>query len=152
MVIIYLSLVYFNLCVWNTSTQWHNYCHIIFQVLHKFLKPKPRNSSLSLNASMENVAHNVAGNRLPPNVSEIRRNIERYNEQQTLHNEELFGPLQNDTLIIVVQVCLIYTVSTFNCFLGGAEKPTKTFFFFNSEFMLKYPYYFLSIIITFSHS
>jgi len=38
------------------------------------------------------------------NISDIHRSIERYNEAQQVLNEELFGPVQNDSLIIVVQV------------------------------------------------
>jgi alpha-1,6-mannosyl-glycoprotein beta-1,2-N-acetylglucosaminyltransferase len=38
------------------------------------------------------------------NVSDMQRSIERYNEYQTIINEEVFGPLQNDSVIIVVQV------------------------------------------------
>jgi alpha-1,6-mannosyl-glycoprotein beta-1,2-N-acetylglucosaminyltransferase len=37
-------------------------------------------------------------------MSEIRRSIERYNEYQTIINEEVFGPLMNDSIILVVQV------------------------------------------------
>ena len=44
------------------------------------------------------------GGRTPLNISDIRRSIERYNEAQQVLNEELFGPVQNDSLIIVVQV------------------------------------------------
>lgn len=32
------------------------------------------------------------------------RNIARYNELQSVLNEDLYGPLQNDSVIIVVQV------------------------------------------------
>ena len=38
------------------------------------------------------------------NISDILRNINRYNEMQTVLNEETFGPLPNDSVIIVVQV------------------------------------------------
>jgi alpha-1,6-mannosyl-glycoprotein beta-1,2-N-acetylglucosaminyltransferase len=44
------------------------------------------------------------GVRAPLNISDIRRNIERYNDAQQVLNEEVFGPVQNDSLIIVVQV------------------------------------------------
>lgn len=77
-------------------------------MLHKFLTPKPRNNSHvvgATNASDAAAGQNGApGGRAPLNISEIRRNIERYNEMQQLLNEELFGPVQNDSLIIVVQV------------------------------------------------
>ncbi|PSN34286.1 hypothetical protein C0J52_25777 [Blattella germanica] len=80
------------------------------QVLHKFLTPKPRNASHALggsngsDASGANAQNGANGGRSPLNISEIRRNIERYNDMQQVLNEELFGPVQNDSLIIVVQV------------------------------------------------
>lgn len=39
-----------------------------------------------------------------PNISEMKRAIFRYNEMQNVINEDIFGPLQNDSVIIVVQV------------------------------------------------
>ncbi|XP_049811698.1 alpha-1,6-mannosyl-glycoprotein 2-beta-N-acetylglucosaminyltransferase isoform X1 [Schistocerca nitens] len=84
------------------------------QVLHKFLTPKPRrNATVAAGAAAAaagtaaNGSAGAAAAGLPvprPNISDIRRSIERYNEMQTIHNEEVFGPVQNDTLIIVVQV------------------------------------------------
>ncbi|XP_039282319.1 alpha-1,6-mannosyl-glycoprotein 2-beta-N-acetylglucosaminyltransferase isoform X1 [Nilaparvata lugens] len=68
------------------------------QVLHKFLTSKPRNTTHSLNGSNMSVdAHRLT-------IDEIRHNIEKYNQMQTVHNEDLFGPLLNDSLIIVIQV------------------------------------------------
>lgn len=40
----------------------------------------------------------------PPNITEIKRQIAKYNEMQLVLNEYTFGPLQNDSVIIVVQV------------------------------------------------
>jgi alpha-1,6-mannosyl-glycoprotein beta-1,2-N-acetylglucosaminyltransferase len=81
------------------------------QVLHKFLTPKPRNNSHAVGATNASDAaaaaagqNGAASARAPLNISEIRRNIERYNDMQQVLNEELFGPVQNDSLIIVVQV------------------------------------------------
>lgn len=39
-----------------------------------------------------------------PDVDRILRNITRFNEFQEIQNEDLFGPLKNDSVIIVVQV------------------------------------------------
>lgn len=39
-----------------------------------------------------------------PPIEEIKRQIARYNEQQSVLNEETFGPLLDDSVIIVVQV------------------------------------------------
>lgn len=39
-----------------------------------------------------------------PSIEDIKRNIARYNEHQTIVNEDIFGPLQNDSVIVVVQV------------------------------------------------
>ena len=40
----------------------------------------------------------------PPNITEIKRQIAKYNDMQLVLNEYTFGPLQNDSVIIVVQV------------------------------------------------
>lgn len=37
-------------------------------------------------------------------IDEIKYNIKKYNLAQTVYNEDLFGTVQNDTIIIVVQV------------------------------------------------
>lgn len=60
---------------------------------HKYLKPKPRN----INLTEENA-------RVLLNISEIQANIKKYNDMQYVHNEDIYGPLQNDSLIVVVQV------------------------------------------------
>lgn len=40
----------------------------------------------------------------PPNISEILKIISKYNDLQIVLNEEIFGSLQNDSVIIVIQV------------------------------------------------
>nr|CAD7444976.1 unnamed protein product [Timema bartmani] len=113
------------------------------QMLHKFLTPKPRNSTQVFvilspeapdNQTMQQHpgtcllssapklltikpcnttqpsanatdAQNQNGSGRPLlNISDIKRNIERYNDLQTVLNEDVFGPVQNDSLVIVVQV------------------------------------------------
>ncbi|KAH8383288.1 hypothetical protein KR009_007721, partial [Drosophila setifemur] len=86
--------------------------------LHKYLTPHSRNhttsaagvlpgivllpnSSSSGAATATTISFDVYR---PPNISEIKRNIMRYNDMQTVLNEDAFGPLQNDSVIIVVQV------------------------------------------------
>ena len=84
-------------------------------MLHKFLTPKPRNNTHALggtnvsDAASAGGQNGANGGRAPLNISDIRRSIERYNEAQQVLNEELFGPVQNDSLVIVVQVrhCLL---------------------------------------------
>jgi len=44
----------------------------------------------------------------PPNITEIKRQIIRYNEMQLVLNEDTFGPLQNDSVIIVIQVSAVF--------------------------------------------
>lgn len=76
-------------------------------VLHKFLTPKPRNrTSMGVNGTVTNTVEY----KVPLNISEIKRNIALYNSQQTVYNEDIFGPLQNDSIVIVIQVR--FTVST----------------------------------------
>ncbi|XP_041633487.1 alpha-1,6-mannosyl-glycoprotein 2-beta-N-acetylglucosaminyltransferase-like isoform X1 [Drosophila kikkawai] len=82
--------------------------------LHKYLTPHSRNhtasgagAALLLNASSPG---GVTATTLsfdvyhPPNITEIKRQIVRYNDMQLVLNEDTFGPLQNDSVIIVVQV------------------------------------------------
>ncbi|KAM7359201.1 alpha-1,6-mannosyl-glycoprotein 2-beta-N-acetylglucosaminyltransferase isoform 1-T1 [Cochliomyia hominivorax] len=80
-------------------------------VLHKFLTPKTRNQTLAANLHQNGSLLNGAGGSVsfvdlyhPPNITEIKRQIAKYNEMQLVLNEYTFGPLQNDSVIIVVQV------------------------------------------------
>lgn len=47
-------------------------------------------------------------------LSEISKQIRYYNTKQTVINEEIFGPLQNDSVVIVVQVIRIELCTHFN--------------------------------------
>lgn len=67
------------------------------KVLHKFLTPRPKSLNSTIDKLRKTLLH-------PLNISEIQANVDRYNEMQYIHNEDMFGPLLNDTLIIVVQV------------------------------------------------
>lgn len=75
-------------------------------VLHKFLTPRSQNTTYSI---INGTATNTIYNRIPVNISEIKRNIAQYNLQQVVYNEDIFGPLQNDSVVIVVQVSLAKT-------------------------------------------
>lgn len=68
-------------------------------VFHKYLTGKPRNSTHGQNGT-----HVGGEGPRTANISEILRMIQRYNEFQTVLNEDIYGPLQNDSVIIVVQV------------------------------------------------
>uniref|UniRef100_A0A182Q8H7 Alpha-1,6-mannosyl-glycoprotein 2-beta-N-acetylglucosaminyltransferase n=1 Tax=Anopheles farauti TaxID=69004 RepID=A0A182Q8H7_9DIPT len=68
-------------------------------VFHKYLTGKPRNSTHGQNGT-----HYGGDGPRTANISEILRMIHRYNEFQTVLNEDIYGPLQNDSVIIVVQV------------------------------------------------
>ncbi|XP_064551278.1 alpha-1,6-mannosyl-glycoprotein 2-beta-N-acetylglucosaminyltransferase isoform X2 [Drosophila montana] len=88
--------------------------------LHKYLTPHTRNHSatatvLQLNSSVSGLSSSgisaaAAATTInfeayrPPNITEIKRQIVRYNELQLVLNEDTFGPLQNDSVIIVIQV------------------------------------------------
>lgn len=92
----------------SESNQEVNYSNaailsMIPSVLHKFLTPKPRNVSQTLNSN-GSAASNLANYKIPLNISEIRKNIAHYNQLQTVYNEDIFGPLQNDSVVIVIQV------------------------------------------------
>ncbi|XP_050069485.1 alpha-1,6-mannosyl-glycoprotein 2-beta-N-acetylglucosaminyltransferase isoform X1 [Anopheles maculipalpis] len=68
-------------------------------VFHKYLTGKPRNSTHGQNGT-----HYGGEGTRTANISDILRMIHRYNDQQTVLNEDIYGPLQNDSVIIVVQV------------------------------------------------
>ena len=38
------------------------------------------------------------------NISEILANIDELNKEQVIRNEDVFGPVTNETVIIVIQV------------------------------------------------
>ncbi|XP_037955798.1 alpha-1,6-mannosyl-glycoprotein 2-beta-N-acetylglucosaminyltransferase isoform X4 [Teleopsis dalmanni] len=81
-------------------------------VLHKFLTPKTRNQTLTTSSALHNSTTGGTTNGSgsysdsyhAPNLTEIKRQIARHNEMQFVLNEEAFGPLQNDSVIIVIQV------------------------------------------------
>uniref|UniRef100_A0A1I8MWX5 Uncharacterized protein n=1 Tax=Musca domestica TaxID=7370 RepID=A0A1I8MWX5_MUSDO len=92
-------------------------------VLHKFLQPKTRNQTLAASLHQNGTLINgmLAGGGVggvggggglvsfvdlyhPPNISEIKRQIAKYNDMQLVLNEYTFGPLQNDSVIIVIQI------------------------------------------------
>ncbi|CAH1103066.1 unnamed protein product [Psylliodes chrysocephalus] len=69
-------------------------------VLHKFLSPRPKNFTITFaNGTYTNFFYVNT-----PNISEMKRNIAQYNRQQIVHNENIFEPLQNDSIVIVVQI------------------------------------------------
>ena len=72
---------------------------IFVQILHKFLTSKPRNVTKLLNGTLANNTE-LRGLSIP----EIVRSIQRYNAAQVINNEDIFCPVQNDTIIIVIQV------------------------------------------------
>ncbi|KAL9694384.1 hypothetical protein quinque_013669 [Culex quinquefasciatus] len=75
--------------------------HMVPPVFHKYLTSKTRNATHGQNGT--HVGTNE-GSQRSANISEILRMIHRYNEMQSVLNEDIFGPLQNDSVIIVVQV------------------------------------------------
>ncbi|XP_030369707.1 alpha-1,6-mannosyl-glycoprotein 2-beta-N-acetylglucosaminyltransferase [Scaptodrosophila lebanonensis] len=86
--------------------------------LHKYLTPHTRNHSTAAGALLLNASGAALGGSAsaaaattinfdvyhPPNMTEIKRHIIRYNDMQMVLNEDTFGPLQNDSVIIVIQV------------------------------------------------
>ncbi|XP_063703413.1 alpha-1,6-mannosyl-glycoprotein 2-beta-N-acetylglucosaminyltransferase isoform X2 [Culicoides brevitarsis] len=70
-------------------------------VLHKYLKSKSRNNTHGTNNTQNNGNNDSLR---AANISEIKMMISRYNEAQMVLNEDLYGPLQNNSVIIVVQV------------------------------------------------
>ncbi|XP_062702973.1 alpha-1,6-mannosyl-glycoprotein 2-beta-N-acetylglucosaminyltransferase isoform X2 [Aedes albopictus] len=73
-------------------------------VFHKYLTSKTRNGTQGQNGTHAGGGGPGDSAQRSANISEILRMINRYNELQTILNEDIFGPLQNDSVIIVVQV------------------------------------------------
>lgn len=78
-------------------------------VYRKYLTAKNRSHTASGGNGANNSNNSTAQNGQPvqnqhPSIDEMQRNIARYNELQSVLNEDLFGPLQNDSVIIVIQV------------------------------------------------
>lgn len=77
-------------------------------VYRKYLTAKNRSHAASASGNGSN-NNSTTQNGQPvqnqqPSIDEMQRNIARYNELQSVLNEDLFGPLQNDSVIIVIQV------------------------------------------------
>ncbi|XP_023036388.1 alpha-1,6-mannosyl-glycoprotein 2-beta-N-acetylglucosaminyltransferase isoform X4 [Drosophila willistoni] len=84
--------------------------------LHKYLTPHTRNHTAAATAVGAMFLNSTSAGAMatattlnfdvyhPPNMTEIKRQIIRYNEMQLVLNEDIFGPLQNDSVIIVIQV------------------------------------------------
>lgn len=69
------------------------------------------------------------------NISDTQRSMERYNEYQTIINEEVFGPLMNDSVIIVVQVHKRITyLRHLIVSLAQARDISKTLLIFSHDF------------------
>lgn len=76
-------------------------------VYRKFLTMKPRNQTIFNNNSKTSSNSTIEAYVRAMHSSsndEMLRNMARYNELQSVLNEDLFGPLANDSVIIVVQV------------------------------------------------
>lgn len=102
-------------------------------VYRKYLTAKNRNHTASGNGSNNNTAQNGRPvQNQQPSIYEMQRNIARYNELQSVLNEDLFGPLQNDSVIIVIQVSNTWIFFAFffrhSSYLDVVEKftPHKT--------------------------
>uniref|UniRef100_A0A6M2DRR2 Alpha-1,6-mannosyl-glycoprotein 2-beta-N-acetylglucosaminyltransferase n=1 Tax=Xenopsylla cheopis TaxID=163159 RepID=A0A6M2DRR2_XENCH len=77
------------------------------QVLHKYLAVKPKNVTGGQNSTFGRITINPqlsSNERQEAALTEISKQIKYYNTKQTVINEEVFGPLQNDSVVIVVQV------------------------------------------------
>ncbi|CAH1406548.1 unnamed protein product [Nezara viridula] len=88
--------------------------------LHKFLTARPKNASLE------------EGDLMP---EEILMNIHKYNAAQTIINEDIFGPVQNDTVIIFIQVhTRIVYLRHLIVSLAQAKGIESTFIVFSHDF------------------
>ncbi|GBP41856.1 hypothetical protein EVAR_86826_1 [Eumeta japonica] len=78
----------------NTNETSEQVLALVPPELHKYLTVLPKNNSA-------NATENRSSTK---NITEIRKLIQRYNDGQNIYNEDIFGPVQNDTIIIAIQV------------------------------------------------
>lgn len=68
---------------------------------------KPQNWLSSLQASfIKNISAEQTNSTQEMTIGEIRRIVSQCNDQQKVLNVDRFGPLRNDSVIIVVQVII----------------------------------------------
>ncbi|KAL5283248.1 MGAT2 family protein [Megaselia abdita] len=100
-------------------------------VFHKFLTSKTRNQTVAVttqNGTITDPYH-------PPNISEILKFISKYNDLQIVLNEDVFGPLQNDSVIIVIQVhSRITYLRHLIVSLAQAREISRTLLIFSHDF------------------
>lgn len=102
-VFVWVQLAFPSLNTPSTTTEVNDSAAVLLSmvpaVLHKFLSPIPKNSTLSLNGYSKTSAFQST-----LSVAEMKRTIAQYNLQQSIINENLFEPLGTDSIVIVVQV------------------------------------------------
>ncbi|CAH0698211.1 unnamed protein product [Spodoptera exigua] len=92
--------------------------------LHKYLTVHPRNNSGN---STDRIA--------VKNITEIKQAIRRYNDAQTIYNEDIFGAVQNDTVIIAIQVHTRLTyLRHLIVSLAQAKEIDKTLLIFSHDY------------------
>ncbi|XP_004534142.1 alpha-1,6-mannosyl-glycoprotein 2-beta-N-acetylglucosaminyltransferase isoform X3 [Ceratitis capitata] len=110
-------------------------------VLHKFLTPKSRNQTAAAHMQQNSTTSGRYNSSSytdyyhPPNISEIKQQIAKYNELQIVLNEDTYGPLQNDSVIIVVQVHTRITyLRHLIVSLAQAKDISKTLLIFSHDY------------------
>lgn len=82
-------------------------------VYRKYLLTKTRNQT-AVNAKPNHSSNSTDSQTISinsPGIEEMLRNVAHYNDLQSILNEDIFGPLQNDSVIIVVQVACFYSIA-----------------------------------------
>ncbi|CAB3238116.1 unnamed protein product [Arctia plantaginis] len=97
-----LVLPYYKEELMNANDTSEQVLALVPPELHKYLTIHPRNATAN---STEKI--------YAKNLTEIKSAIRRYNDAQTIYNEDIFGPVTNDTIIIAIQVCGPYTIDKF---------------------------------------
>ncbi|XP_025201151.1 alpha-1,6-mannosyl-glycoprotein 2-beta-N-acetylglucosaminyltransferase isoform X2 [Melanaphis sacchari] len=77
---------------------------LVPQHLHKYLVALPQRGDRPHQAILPGNASEHVATTASLNASEIRRLIDQQNSKQIVFNEDVYGPLQNDSLVIVIQV------------------------------------------------
>lgn len=74
---------------------------LLLQAYHKFLPAEKKNASSATTSVGADAGRTES---IPLDIKEIQRRVDQYNHMQTILNEDIFGPLQNDSLVIIIQV------------------------------------------------
>lgn len=70
------------------------------------------------------------------NVQTLKRTVDRLNCEQTIRNLHIYGPLRNDSIVVVIQVRTVYDLYTYNAVIGLVVRVLQKLFIFRHDSVL----------------